>query len=141
MPPSLSCAPRKMFPPPMTIAISQPRALTSLISSANDRTVALSMPYLASPLTLRMTRLYLRTLFTGRRPLLFDPFANLVPHEAPDLDVLSHARDRFPQQVADLAVGVLDEGLLDQTDFRIEAVQFALDDLIDVFFRLAFSNT
>src|ERR1051326_5132110 len=142
MPPSLSCAPRKMFPPPMTIAISQPRALTSLISSANDRTVALSMPYFsspprASPVTLRMTRLYLRTLFTGRRPLLFDPFANLVPHEAPDLDVLSHARDRVPQQVADLAVGVLDEGLLDQTDFRIEAVQFALDDLIDDLFRLA----
>src|SRR5262245_23018951 len=127
MPPSLSCAPRKILPPPMTIAISQPSALTSLISSANDRKGGLAMAYFsspprASPLTLRMTRLYLRTLFTGLVPLLFDPFADLIAHEAPDLDVLSHARDRILQQIADFFVGILDVRLLNETDFRVKAV-------------------
>src|SRR5436190_4844835 len=142
MPPSLSCAPRKMFPPPMTSAISQPSALTSLISSANDRTVALSMPYFsspprASPVTLRMTRLYLRTLFTGCRPLLFEPFADLIAHEAPDLDILAHTPDGFLQEICDLAVGILDERLVEKTNFRIKAVELPLDDLLDDLLGLA----
>src|ERR1700693_962180 len=105
----------------MTSAISQPSALTSLISSANERTVAASMPYFSappkiSPVTFRITRLYLSTLsFCAGFAMklgLFDAFADLMAHEAPHLDILPETRDGVLNEVGDFAVGIFDEGLL-----------------------------
>src|SRR5581483_10144654 len=46
------------------------------------------------------------------------------------LDILSHARDRVLQEIADFLVGILNKGLLDQTDFRIESIELSFYDLV-----------
>src|ERR1051326_2136801 len=64
MPSVAAVTPRKILPPPMTIAISTPRRCTSAISSAMAASVSASMPVRrppmsASPESLRRMRLYL----------------------------------------------------------------------------------
>src|SRR5512132_4046044 len=120
MPPALAATPRKMLPPPMTMATCTPRTMTSRTSSAMRSSTGGSMPYpwspaSASPESFRTIRRY-----AGRRrpasAVMLPPLADLKAREALDDDALTrlgvdgvhelpHAR--FPGRILDI-------GLLEQ---------------------------
>src|SRR5574337_1183579 len=93
-------------------------------------------PMRASPESLSSMRLYrgcmlfqLSRHFVGKIFfLLFDAFAQLIPHEAADRGVPA-----LFQEILDLelAVRVLDVDLLDEAAFAVELLHLAVDDLGD----------
>src|SRR5215216_4943463 len=125
---SATCDPRKMFPPPTTIASSAPASTASRTSVAVDSRLPGSIPYPSpparlSPESLRTTR------FTGPssepRPAAPSVSASnlsalskadleLVAREAPDDDVLSDLLDSLLQEIGDRLVRVLHVGLREQ---------------------------
>src|SRR3954470_197882 len=70
-PPAENWAPRRMLPPPTTIASCTPRSTIRLAWRATDRVSSMEMPDLLacpnpSPLSLRTTRLYLGLSASGK---------------------------------------------------------------------------
>src|SRR5512135_1399198 len=132
MPRALPAKPRKMLPPPMTMANSQPRACTSLISAAIACSTSGSMPYPtfginASPLSFSITLLYCKfascrlaagavgggaglTVVSGR---FLGHFSKLKACEAPHDDVLAELRDGIGHQLPNRALWLFDERLLE----------------------------
>src|SRR5680860_742398 len=127
--------PRKMLPPPTTIAISTSRlARASATSWAMRPTIASSMPKPvvvsenASPESLSTTRWYLLPVMV--RVLLL---ADLEPDEPADGGVGAETL----HELADRGLGLADEGLLDQDLVLVERVEPTLDDLRDRLVGLA----
>src|SRR6266550_729022 len=146
IPISLAIAPRKILPPPMTKASSQPSSFTSLISCANAFTVLPSMPKSrgpanTSPVTLRMMRLYLGVpLFMKdlTRVLLFHScLAEMITSKPSDLDILAKTPDRIIDHISHFFIRIFNKRLLEQTDFGVKAFHFTLDDFVDHLFRLS----
>src|SRR6476660_9943442 len=70
--------------------------------------------------------------------LLFDSLAERIAHEASDLHRCTDLAFGFLHRLRDrLALLVMDEGLLQQTDFLVISLQARLDDLLDHVVRLA----
>src|SRR5438105_3197238 len=127
--------PRKMLPPPTTMAICTLRASTaSATSSASRLTTTASMPEPmeesanASPESLSST---LPHRLSGTTvPLLF---ADFDPHEPRDLGLRPEPR----QQRADRHLRVTDVALLEEAVLLVEAAEAALHDLGDGLLGLA----
>src|SRR5262245_7477909 len=146
MPISLATAPRKILPPPTTMARSQPISFTSLISWAKALTVLASMPKLCapaniSPVTFRRIRLYLGVpLFMkgNRCPLVLrGRFAEMIASKTAHLNILAEASDGFVDHIQNFLIRLLDESLFKQTNFGIKLIDLALDDFLDDLFRFA----
>ena len=60
----------------------------------------------------------------------------MITGKAPDLDILTKARDRIINDASDVFVRILDERLLEQTDFGEKPLDLAFDDFFNHFFRL-----
>src|SRR5438045_3341194 len=149
MPPVAPCMPRKMLPPPTTIAISTPRSARALVTSPAMRcTTSESIPKPtersanASPESLSTTRRYLLSgisislAFAGAWP------GSFVVSRLRGRSKWSVLTDLDAGETADGGIGaqglheradrlllVLDERLLDQRDRLEEAVELPLDDL------------
>src|SRR6476659_4073982 len=136
MPPVAPLMPRKMLPPPTTIAISTLSSARAFVTSAAMRcTTSESMPKLsfwsanASPESLSTTRRYLlsdisRSSRSGVRSLL----ADLDAREATDRGIAAQPGHERPHG----RLLVLHERLIDERTARVglvEAVELALDDL------------
>src|SRR3712207_2244801 len=133
-----TCEPRKMLPPPTTIANSAPASTASATLLAVQSRLAGSIPYPFSPA--RLSPESLRTMrFTGPSsespvpsdaPILAESsivFLELVPDEAPDNDVLADPLNRVLQEVADRLVRLLDVGLGQQGLLGLPLAHPALD--------------
>src|SRR5687768_13851364 len=142
MPLAAAASPRKMLPPPTTIAISTPPSLASAICAAISRVTSGSIPYCrdpisASPESFSSTRRYAGAPMV-RSSTSGGLFVNAVgggladrhPDEARDPDVLAEQRDLLGDQVAHLLVGVA-VLQLHQADRLEPLAQLALDDLRD----------
>src|SRR6266540_2230733 len=137
MPRSAPGMPRKMLPPPTTMAISTPSlAWDAATSSAMRWTMSASMPKpvdvsaKTSPESFSTTRSY-RDASPTRLLLLF---ADLDPDEPSDGCLLAE----LAQQLADRRLRLADERLLDENVRLVEAVQAAFDDLGDGLLGLPF---
>src|SRR6266508_6274360 len=137
MPRSAPGMPRKMLPPPTTMAISTPSsACEAATSSAMRWTMWASMPKpvdvsaKTSPESFSTTRSY-RDASPTRLLLLF---ADLDPDEPSDGCLLAE----LAQQLADRRLRLADERLLDENVRLVEAVQAAFDDLGDGLLGLPF---
>src|SRR5205807_5691216 len=126
--------PRKMLPPPTTMAICTLRASTaSATSSARRFTTTASMPEPmeesanASPESLSST---LPQRLSGIGPLLL---ADLDPDEPGDLGLGAEPRQQRP----DGDLGIPYVALLEEAVLLVEPADAALDDLGDGLFRLA----
>src|SRR4051794_37722418 len=137
MPPVAPLMPRKMLPPPTTIAISTLSSARAFVTSAAMRcTTSESMPKLsdwsanASPESLSTTRRYLLSDISsssrGRAGVSL--LADLDAREAPDRGIAAQSGNERPNG----RLLVLDERLLDERSTRVglvEAVELAVDDL------------
>src|SRR6266508_4194175 len=137
MPRSAPGMPRKMLPPPTTMAISTPSsACEAATSSAMRWTMWASMPKpvdvsaKTSPESFSTTRSY-RDASPTRLLLLF---ADLDPDEPSDGCLLAE----LTQQLADRRLRLADERLLDENVRLREAAQAAFDDLGDGLLGLPF---
>src|SRR6478752_6860694 len=126
MPPLAPLIPRKMLPPPTTIAISTPRSARALVTSPAMRcTTSESMPNPiersanASPESFSTTRRYLLSDIStpsgseptsGSETTRWSVFADLDPGETTDGCTAAEALD----QRADRLLLILDERLLDE---------------------------
>src|SRR5688572_12316954 len=141
MPRALAARPRKMLPPPTTMAISVPSVFAALIWDAMPRTTSGSIPYSCSPMSaspesFRSTRRGCAFTATragsaitsgglvGRWP---GGLADAHAREACDPDVLAQQCHLLADQVGDPAIGV-PVRLLEQADGLEPLVQLALDD-------------
>src|SRR6185295_16524927 len=146
MPPVAPLIPRKMLPPPTTIAISTLSSARAFVTSAAIRcTTSESMPKLslrsanASPESLSTTRRYLLSDISGslRAPADGSLLADLDAREATDRGTATEPGD----ERAHRRLLVLHERLLDQRAARVglvEAVDLAVDDLGPGLLGLAF---
>src|SRR3954471_9082309 len=144
--------PRKMFPPPITTAISTPIRETCAISLTIDSIVARLMPYVSSPIraspdSLSMIRLYFGAGIDGVvlvslaclshhfgreiGGLLFDSFAD---HEE---GIAMNLRLFRRKHLFDRLLVVLDEGLSHERHLTEELVERALHHLRRDLGRLA----
>src|SRR3954453_4395058 len=126
-----SSDPRTMLPPPITSPTDAPVSITATTSSARRLTVSKSYPMpfspaRASPESLSRTRGYFRS--ATRAASLF---AELITHEAADLDVLARLRRGLLHEVADRLAAVAYPFLVHEGDVLIEGLNFSLDDLLD----------
>src|SRR5258708_3170353 len=142
--------PRKMLPPPMTMATSTCRSRTRLTCRAMVLTVSWSMPKpegprSASPLNLRSTRRYfgawaapdaiavrlsLARDFAGGARVHHGGLADLEARESRDNDVFFQLRDPLVDQLLDLLLFVLGPLLLHQAVLAEESIQLALAALL-----------
>src|SRR5687767_273583 len=132
MPSAPAWAPRTMFPPPTTSAISTPVSRMEAISSVRLATTPGSIPNPRSPA--RASPESLRTMRRKRRPVLR---SDLVAGESPDDDVFAKSLDRFADDIRHLSIRILDVGLIEQADVLIPLLELAGRDLLDDFVRLA----
>src|SRR6185295_19562390 len=125
--------PRKMFPPPMTIAVCTRRSWIVRISWASRSRTAGSMPYPCSPARASPESFSRMRLKRGSASL-----TDLEPHEAPDGDLLAGLGAHLGDEVGDpkLAVRVPDVSLVDQALVLVELGELALDDLLEHLGRL-----
>src|SRR2546426_6000876 len=154
----LPASPRKMLPPPITRASSQPSAWTSFSSAPNAASTSGSIPYpagpaSASPLILRSTRRYVGAaavataggsgsglassggLLVVRTPL--ERFPELEAGEAAHRDVDAEPHDRLFDDLLDGPIALLDERLLEEADVLVEALDLPFDDALDDLLGLA----
>src|SRR3954454_17205497 len=157
MPWADAAMPRKMLPPPMTMATSTPEARTSAISDAMPSRVGGSMPKPALPMRAspdNFSRIRLkRGAAEAMEPprgwlrqsgllgnlggevvlLLFQTLAELPTDEAADLDVLAELRHQLRQELADrlLALGVTHPDLLEEANVLLPLGHLPFDDLRD----------
>src|SRR5215467_6435375 len=133
MPLAEACTPRKMFPPPITMATSTSRSRTVWISWASRSRTAGSIPYPCSPAS-ASPESFSRT----RLNLGFASLTDLEPHEAPDRDLLAGLGAHLGDEVADaeLAARVADVGLVHEARVLEELRELALDDLLEDLGRL-----
>src|SRR5674476_1356686 len=142
MPPAAAAMPRKMLPPPTTMAMSTSRLRTTLMEPARRLVVAGSMalvsPPSACPLSLRRTRWKAELGDRPPRPSgLGACLAELEAGEAPHFHVLADDAHQVGAQLLDGAVGVLDERLLHQARLGEELLELAGDDLLEHVLGLA----
>src|SRR5438270_7479263 len=114
MPSVAAVTPRKMLPPPMTIAICTPAFCTATISSAMFASVWGSMPVRrppmsASPESLRRIRLYLGPSAIGRGVYTIAP-ADRGPRTA----ALFHVRHDFAGEIVTAFLDPLTELVADE---------------------------
>src|SRR5688572_13827896 len=57
--------------------------------------------------------------------------SQLEPHEARDRDVLAEFGDGRLHKLADCDLRIADRRLIEEADLLVEAIQLALDDLVD----------
>src|SRR5579871_1652801 len=141
MPRAAAARPRKMLPPPTTMATSTPRLSTAATSAAIACTDSGSVPYSRSPISASPESFRRTRRKTGARSGAFAPRCAVSATdgeagEPPHDDVLSRlGRELGPQLLDRLAaVRVLADMLLAQEDDLVEPlVELALDDpLADV---------
>src|ERR671933_2556319 len=151
---SATCEPRKMFPPPTTMASSAPSSSASMTWLAVPSRLTGSMPYPPSPArlspeSLSTTRLTGPNL--GSMGAVFSPHTGvassklraysrrleLVTDEPTDDDVLADLLDRLLKEVAHALVRLPDIVLSEEGLFLDELIYPALDDPFDYVLRLA----
>src|ERR1035437_4259761 len=128
-----SCSPRQMLPPPTTMPIRTPESQASLISEPIDDSASGLMPWELSPQSassesLRRTRLYFLAegIPEGLR-------AQLVAHEADDLDLAAELRARRLDEAGHRLLVVAQQNLVEEDPLLVEKlVDLALDDLLDL---------
>src|SRR4051794_9744956 len=140
MPRVAPVSPRKMLPPPTTIAISTSRSRQAAATSSAIRCTTLaSMPKplvvsaKTSPESFRITRRYRLRAISATPPALASFLADLDSREAPDRRVGAEGLD----DLGDRGLGLLHEPLLEEHVVLVEPVQPTLDDLVDRVLRLA----
>src|SRR5215475_16118900 len=128
MPEAEAWMPRKMFPPPMTMAVSTSRSWMVRISRARRSRTAGSMPYPCSPAS-ASPESFSRT----RLNLGFASLTDLEPHEAPDRDLLAGLGAHLGDEVGDaeLPARVADVRLVHEARVLVELDELALDDLLE----------
>src|SRR5260221_7501649 len=127
MPAAPGATPRKMLPPPITVAISTPRRATWAISATMPSMVWRLMPngsspIRASPESLSRTRLYFGVTAI---PFSVDGFRDALADHQEGVGVDS--RFLRAQQLLYRLLVVLDERLAEQRDLAEEFVERALD--------------
>src|ERR1700680_2231391 len=115
MPSVAAVTPRKMLPPPMTMAICTPAFCTATISSAMLASVSASMPVRrppmsASPESLSRMRLYLRFSAIAERKFIPSRPADRGPRTA----ALFHVRHDFTGEVVAALFDSLAEFVADE---------------------------